>query len=73
MTNLLDLTNAPDKGAVAQTNFERLDALLAGDATAVKVKYLLIQNPADSLYYKFAVTVVDGQITLAPQDDAGIA
>lgn len=29
MTNLLDLTNAADKGAVSQTNFETLDASLA--------------------------------------------
>lgn len=29
MNNLLDLTNAGDKGAIAQTNFQRLDGSLA--------------------------------------------
>jgi hypothetical protein len=33
MINLLDLTNASDKGAIAETNFQRIDASLAFGAT----------------------------------------
>ncbi len=66
MTNLLDLTNAPDKAAVAQTNFERLD-------TIPRFESLLLKNDQDNLYYKFVCTTVDGIVVFTKTADAGIA
>ncbi len=59
MTNLLTLANAADKGAVAETNFQRLDPLLNTPAvfTAIKVDYILIKVGAS---YHRATCVQDG-------------
>lgn len=55
MNNLLDLTNAPDKGAISQTNFEALDASPAFELNPTQVAGVattLIGHPDSGTHYE---------------------